>query len=948
MRYGLRSLLGFLALALGPVAVDAATLIFPQQRQAFFSAEPIELAVAGLTQRNTVRIELLPQRATLTPLAFDVTGDGSTVVAVLAPYTLAPSVYAVKLDGKEAAKISIASGLRDSTMLLSQMGNTEQLKAGGANFIIGNAFEFGQLDPSGHGPKTTALRGPRGGSYGIYEKGLALDLPTIVYMYWTGYVTHKPFGSEKSWAAADMTEAMRLLSFHAGQRLRRYAPTIVSVGCIDEPGLSWGKTPAGGMASGFPNRDEVPWYASRGWKFTDDPAARPADDWMTYMRIRCGILKEQSNQAKKDVKTSWPDLVFSTDLYAPHAIMDGTDPLNQQVNDIPSSHVFVDFGIDRLGAYSGMMLEKAHNPQVKLAHAMNGQLFAETVKQPQQTYAYRAALNGMMAAGLASNWWLNTGGMTDKDLASINNPAKKVGALLRNYELSGHDVAVLWSFTELALREQAITAREAKKKPGEQLKLLVTSLPTNSAVKTKELPESAYSVGAAYKESVLTAHYALARAGYPAHIVDERLLPGGALKSYKTLVVIGQTFALPKETQAAIEAFVQAGGKVVVDKSTTQTLPGSLLADLDFKGVSERWESLFDQDVKTFKTLKEASYFQTNVFMDQPVQDAVGPLKAVLQKTGATARLETASVDLLMERHFAGAVSVILVANAHKELPKIPDNEAYPIYQYAPYEATYRLKGLPKDAVVYVFEGADWSKVSRLADPTAEIHGRFEPAEMKIYVVAPHAPGDLEIVQTRRGGSVRIQATMKDLKMPWPLTVELSDANGAKIAVLHRATNAAGVYDETYALGTNLSKVEIALTAPLQPNKSWITGFDSGLRRADRNEANHSRGRGTRVRPSRAPRISRGKAADYHRLCRKPQGPGRVARGQAQRSRLQSRREAGTGRTQEGPLSACLESIRQGLPGRGQGASARRQKGRVEDQARHKRRRHPERQNRGW
>ena len=27
-------------------------------------------------------------------------------------------------------------------------------------------------------------------------------------MHWTGYVTHKPFGSERSWAAADVTEAM--------------------------------------------------------------------------------------------------------------------------------------------------------------------------------------------------------------------------------------------------------------------------------------------------------------------------------------------------------------------------------------------------------------------------------------------------------------------------------------------------------------------------------------------------------------------------------------------------------------------------------------------------------------------------------------------------------------------------------------------------------------------
>ena len=49
-------------------------------------------------------------------------------------------------------------------------------------------------------------------------------------------------------------------------------------------------------------------------------------------------MKENQAQAAKDLKTVWPGLVFSTDLYAPHAIMDGTDPLNQEVNDVPASH----------------------------------------------------------------------------------------------------------------------------------------------------------------------------------------------------------------------------------------------------------------------------------------------------------------------------------------------------------------------------------------------------------------------------------------------------------------------------------------------------------------------------------------------------------------------------------------------------------------------------------
>ena len=45
-----------------------------------------------------------------------------------------------------------------------------------------------------------------------FEKAIAANLPVNVYMYWTGYVTHKPWGTEKSWADDDMQRAMRLLN----------------------------------------------------------------------------------------------------------------------------------------------------------------------------------------------------------------------------------------------------------------------------------------------------------------------------------------------------------------------------------------------------------------------------------------------------------------------------------------------------------------------------------------------------------------------------------------------------------------------------------------------------------------------------------------------------------------------------------------------------------------
>ena len=83
-------------------------------------------------------------------------------------------------------------------MLLSTDRHASRPTAG-ANFLLGNAFGFGLLDPQGHAAEESARPALAGDE--AFENAVRDDLPTLVYMYWTGYVTHKPFGSEKSWAA---------------------------------------------------------------------------------------------------------------------------------------------------------------------------------------------------------------------------------------------------------------------------------------------------------------------------------------------------------------------------------------------------------------------------------------------------------------------------------------------------------------------------------------------------------------------------------------------------------------------------------------------------------------------------------------------------------------------------------------------------------------------------
>jgi hypothetical protein len=783
-------------------ATFAADIVWPQNRAAFYADESIELAVASLPAGASCTVTLVPADAKLRPVTITAKGDGTSLLFVLPPYALAPSKYAVHLDGKAVGNLTVSAGVQPTTMLVSQTG---PLREGGANFIVGNAFSFGLLTPDGKAPLLD-LRNRRSAGLTAFETAIEKDLPTVVYMYWTGYVVHKPFGTEKSWANAEMGDAMRLLSFHAAQRLRRYRRNIVSVGTIDEPGLSWGKTPAGGMATGFPNWDEKDWYESRGWKFTSDIAAGSAVDWRKYMTIRCGILKERMKEAADDLKAVWPDLVFSTDLYAPHAIMDGTDPANQSVNDVPSSHVFCDWGYGRAGVYSGIAIERAGDPTRPLAHAMNGQLEHKTVPQPNQRDAYRVAMNAMLMAGIASNWWLNTGGMSDADLKSINEPAARLGTLLREFRPADRDIAVLWSFGEMIGRQKAFAAEEAKNKAGSPIKLMIANLPEDSEIKDGKIKVDAYRIGGNYRDNILAAHMALSRAGYPAHVVDERIVATGALKDYKVLVVLGQTFALPPEVKKALAEFREKGGKIIIDRATTIDLGETQVTDAEFVDLAFRWLSVYDMKPRPGLSERKASSYVTNWFMDEPQRRAIEPLVKTLAKTSARRIGISDSPDLMFERHVAGEGEIILVLNVHDKLPAGPETEPHWIYNYAPLKAKFSLPGIPEEAGVYAIEGVDGIERRSLQKGTRNFEETFAPGEMKAYLVMPKGKTNSWAGGVSTDVNAISMSYQRDSKMPVPLHVELIGPGHRRILEVHRATDKDGKYHAVIPIGSNVPR----------------------------------------------------------------------------------------------------------------------------------------------
>jgi hypothetical protein len=805
--------LGLAVIALAALSApgSAATLVLPQNRNAFYSGEPIELAVAGLAVGEMASIELLPAAAGSSPVEMTVCGDGSTVTAELPRLSLAPDQYTVRLNGEDAATLRIASGVRQSTMLLSQTSGNAKPPAGGANFAYSMAHEMGLLDAEGQ-PRLD-VRGRRSRGLEAFEEAIAANLPSLVYHYWTGYVTHKPWGTEKSWASPDVSEAMRLFSFHTAQRLRRYGGNILSIGAIDEPGLSWGETPTGGMASGFPNWNEREWYEARGWDFTHDIAGRPDADWLRYVGLRGSIIRESLEQAKRDLKTVWPEVVFASDLYAVSAIMDGTDTLSQQVNDTATTHVFFDWSGGPAAVPALLHLEKAHDPSARVAHAMNGQL--EGVRGPQRPL-YHLLMNAMLMAGLNSNWWLNTGGMEAEDLEVVNEPAARYGPLLREFSPSKHDVAILWSFTEMAMRQKAVAARESARRTGEPLTLHVP-LPTEGEAAQAELETNAYEVGRAYTRPIIDLDQALMRAGYPAHILDERVL-GERLQDYRVLFLNGQTFDLPPEAREAVAGFARRGGCVLVDRSTTVEFSGAIVHDVDTSSDTVRArELLWERGARLAASRREASALRTSHRFSEPTRAAAMALKALLRRTPARPVLVSADVDLLADRQVGPSSALYMVLNVHEQYPETSEDQEYPRYNFAPATMTYTLAGVRPGAVVYRIEGLDWSSVSRVSDPHSPQTATFAAGEMKLHLVVDRAPSAVAVQARPRPGEIEVEARLAGPRTPWPVIVTVLGPDGSNLYRVYRAMDRRGSYVERFPIGRNAvaSRYRVRVTSPV-------------------------------------------------------------------------------------------------------------------------------------
>src|SRR5262249_33242720 len=130
--------------------------------------------------------------------------------------------------------------------------------------------------------------------------------------------------------------------------------------------------------------------------------------------------------------------------------------------------------------------------------------------------------------------------------------------------------------------------------------------------------------------------------------------------------------------------------------------------------------------------------------------------------------------------HVAGDASLFMVINAHDKLPEISEKERYHLYNYAPLEATFTLKGIKPGSVVYCFEGQDWKTVRQVKDFDKPQKAKVDPCDMKLYLLcpkAPVAPEPLVNVTGALGVSVHLLAT----DTPYPVRVVLRNPDGGLV-----------------------------------------------------------------------------------------------------------------------------------------------------------------------
>lgn len=598
---------------------------------------------------------------------------------------------------------------------------------------------------------------------------------------WGGFIVHQLYTYHTSYNDPELIRVALQRAKIGAQLARRFLPILVSFGGIDEAGLGYGIIPdgkfAGSAASTFPDIFQRAAYETEtGTKLPPDPRKMPDAEFVKWFRWRAGIMQRFFTEAKRHVKRVDARLPWGQDVYASMFANDGVHPFTHRMNDLPTTHTFM-FWFGPPEMHWNFALERTARRDKRFHFCANTTTWGNN--KPDEASLAAMCANYTVMEGIGMLWYLSMNSHTN--MAVTYPRLHKYGDFINATLPDIAPVGVLFSFNEIAMR-----CKEAGDVPSDAYYSIAN--------------DHGYPIGATFR--------ALRRAGYFADYVHEEEIPEGGLKGRKVVWLVGIRHRLAPDVLAGLEQFVQQGGRICCDATTDVKTSGLdeksvTRTTVDYSSMNQWRMETQNHAAKLLEEKKAAEYAAATREMSQSKMEAFVDrhLPAVIDAMkGVASEVERSERGVIWGKWVAGDARYYCLINDVQAPPSEPDfvpDFIEALKNTKVFRACYwaeakdvkvKFHNLKKNEAVYVIEGRDWSKMSRLGETLD-----FAPTEMKIVCVLPAPIKKLTAEAKGTTLSARIH-----LRVAVPLEVVITDGAGQERYRLHRSTNAAGEYQETF------------------------------------------------------------------------------------------------------------------------------------------------------
>ncbi|MFW6132637.1 MAG: PQQ-binding-like beta-propeller repeat protein [Planctomycetota bacterium] len=294
---------------------------------------------------------------------------------------------------------------------------------------------------------------------------------------------------------------------------------------------------------------------------------------------------------------------------------------------------------------------------------------------------------------------------------------------------------------------------------------------------------------------VFGAFYSLLASHMPADVITEHGIRNDKLGKYEGVVITGLEGPLPEDVVRKLEAYIDAGGVVLMDDLNRSRIPG---VSTDIRG-AKRLEFGFDV-VKT--GWSDAAYRGIR----QEFLKIRQPLREVLDEHfDAWARCD--DYETYLSRRSWGDSDFLIVSSDRVA----EDGDFYGQYEREPSTATVTVRR--EDAVVYDLIDQRRVEVTEAGDGSSTFDAVLTDVGTKLFAVLPDEPAAprVRINQSVRAGralSVEVRTDPPDGAdagpgVLTPIQITVTGADGERRYRVYRAVRGAGPFTETFKVGRN-------------------------------------------------------------------------------------------------------------------------------------------------